>query len=63
MTESTPRPIHPVASDHAGDNAPHPDQTPADDVGTTIDPADPLKRTGDDDMPGLDPVVPIIPSD
>ena len=61
MTDPQPAPMQPENPDHAGER--QPDATPADDVGTTIDPLDPLRRAGDDDMPGLDPVVPITPSD
>lgn len=63
MSDPTPEPMHPVDPDHGGDREAGVDDTETDDVGTDIDPVDPLKRADDADMPGLDPVVPIIPSD
>jgi hypothetical protein len=63
MSNPTPQPLHPEDPGHAGEGQSGVDESQTEEVGTTIDPVDPLKRHGDDDMPGLDPIVPIIPSD
>lgn len=63
MSDPTPQPLHPEDPEHAGDRSPENDEAETGGVGTAIDPADPLKREGEDDMPGLDPVVPVIPAD
>lgn len=56
-------PMEPLDPDHDGDADAPADPGDVDDVGVAPDLADPLKRTDDDDMPGLDPTPPVIPSD
>ena len=51
-------PMQPEEPDEHGDRS-----DPADDLGVAVDPTDPLKRGGGDDMPGLDTATPPLPTD
>lgn len=64
MPDQTPDPrMKPLEPTHEGDRDPAPPAVERDDVGPSVDPADPLKRTGADDMPGADPTLPVLPPD
>lgn len=64
VPDHTPDPrMKPLEPTHEGDGDPATPAVERDDVGLSIDPTDPLKRAGEDDMPGADPTLPVIPSD
>lgn len=56
-------PMSPLDPDHEGESQARPDPADDDGVGVAPDLTDPLKRQPDDKQPGLDPVVPVVPSD
>ncbi len=55
-------PMKPLDREYEG-AAPAAADEDVDGVGVGPDPVDPLKRAGKDDMPGLDPVVDVLPHD
>ncbi len=64
MPDHLPDPqLKPLDPTHEGDRDPAPPAAEGADVGVPLDPADPLKRAGEDDMPGADPTLPVVPSD
>ena len=64
MPDHAPDPrMMPLEPSHAGDRDPAPPAVEHDDVGLSVDPTDPLKRSGEDDMPGADPTLSVIPPD
>ncbi len=54
----TPEPMTPTDPERHGDAEPD-----TDDLEVPVDPADPLKRDGEEDMPSLDPTPPPIAPD